>query len=305
MTETRRSTRWRPKTATAWTTTATATVDESYDADSDGYSTCALPLADCDDTNASINPGVAEVCNDGVDNDCNVATSDLFDNDSDGASCDADCDDSDAASYPGAAELCDGNDNACAGIVGVNETDVDSDGWVLCPAWNDTQGDDPAILGGSDCDPVDSDTYPGAAFNEAVTLACMEDADGDGFGDLQPPAGVTQGTDCDDDSATTFPGAAQIEAPDNCMADADDDGYGDDSAALPVVPGTDCDDSLAAVSPAGTEGPFGNPTCGDSLDNDCDTLVDDQDPQCSGTRSTRGGRKPTVDRFQSIGRSRQ
>lgn len=38
------------------------------DNDGDGYT----PMAgDCDDANASIFPGAAEVCDDGVDNDCN------------------------------------------------------------------------------------------------------------------------------------------------------------------------------------------------------------------------------------------
>jgi len=31
---------------------------------------------------------------------------------------------------------------------------------------------------------------------------------------------------------------------------------------------------------AGTEGPFGDATCGDGLDNDCDGLTDAADPDC-------------------------
>ena len=33
--------------------------------------------------------------------------------------------------------------------------------------------------------------------------------------------------------------------------------------------------------PAGTEGPFGSPTCQDGLDNDCDGLTDAADPDCA------------------------
>ncbi len=33
--------------------------------------------------------------------------------------------------------------------------------------------------------------------------------------------------------------------------------------------------------PAGTEGPFGSPTCQDGLDNDCDGLTDADDPDCA------------------------
>ena len=35
------------------------------------------------------------------------------------------------------------------------------------------------------------------------TTACMEDADGDGYGDDMPPEGVDPGTDCDDDNVGT------------------------------------------------------------------------------------------------------
>ena len=48
-------------------------VDEGYDADGDGYTQCVETLgeADCDDTNADVNPAALEVDGDGVDNDCN------------------------------------------------------------------------------------------------------------------------------------------------------------------------------------------------------------------------------------------
>ncbi|MFC1654166.1 integrin alpha [Myxococcota bacterium] len=44
--------------------------------------------------------------------------------------------------------------------------------------------------------------------------------------------------------------------------------------------GSDCDDGNGNVNPAATEGPFGNPTCSDTLDNDCDTLTDLNDTEC-------------------------
>lgn len=57
--------------------------DACMDADNDGYSTTASAggadcggeaSIDCDDANIYINPGVAEVCDDGIDNNCNGKT---------------------------------------------------------------------------------------------------------------------------------------------------------------------------------------------------------------------------------------
>jgi cysteine-rich repeat protein len=42
----------------------------------------------------------------------------------------------------------------------------------------------------------------------------------------------------------------------------------------------DCCSSACAIEAGSPEGPMGNPTCMDALDNDCDTLVDGADPDC-------------------------
>jgi hypothetical protein len=67
------------------------------------------------------------------------------------------------------------------------------------------------------------------------------------------------------------------------MRDADDDGYGSALAVLPVVAGTDCDDDEAAAHPGLIEGPPGDATCSDVIDNDCDSAVDDTDSGCQST----------------------
>jgi hypothetical protein len=89
---------------------------------------------DCDDNNAAVHPGAVEVCDDGVDNDCDglVDCADpdctcghCVDNDGDGyyvydpVWCPAgnDCDDTNPNVYPGAPELCDGIDNDCDGVI--------------------------------------------------------------------------------------------------------------------------------------------------------------------------------------------
>lgn len=42
------------------------TACDTTDADADGYSA----EVDCDETNPEVNPGATEVCDDGIDNDC-------------------------------------------------------------------------------------------------------------------------------------------------------------------------------------------------------------------------------------------
>ncbi len=105
--------------------------DSLYDRDGDGV---PVPI-DCDDTNAQIHPGHAEVPGNGLDDDCNDATADCVDADSDGYSvsggtCGAvDCIDTNAQVNPGQAEIPgNGLDDDCN--PGTSDCkDVDSDGY--------------------------------------------------------------------------------------------------------------------------------------------------------------------------------
>ena len=253
--------------------------------------------ADCDDTSALISPDATETCN-GVDDDCDSLVDDddtavtgttafYVDGDGDGyggtgtvAACiqpsgatlaSTDCDDADSTISPGATETCNGIDDDCDSLVddaddAVSGTttwyyDGDGDGAGSTAATVDAcdQPTDYAATS-TDCDDAD------AAIHPAADEAC------NGYDD-----------DCDGlvDDADTITDPSGLTA---FYTDADSDGYGvagsstlSCEAPSGMVDNTDdCDDTDASVSPAATE------TC-NSVDDDCDGLVDDDDSAVTGT----------------------
>lgn len=108
------------------------------DADGDGYEDIACGGDDCNDADATINPGAPEICGDGIDNNCDGIKGNFYYQDSDGDGfgnkdvsvddqCTApdyyvgnntDCNDNDASINPGVEETCDDLiDNNCNGEV--------------------------------------------------------------------------------------------------------------------------------------------------------------------------------------------
>ncbi|MDG1478533.1 MAG: MopE-related protein [Myxococcota bacterium] len=260
--------------------------------------------ADCDDTDAAINPDAEEVC-DGEDNDCDGdidtdatdRTTWYADDDADGfgdasddtEDCGApsgyvsdsdDCDDTDPAVNPDAEEVCDGIDNDCDGSIDTDATDRmtwyaddDADGFGdASAATEDCSAPTGHQSDSSDCDDTDADVYPGADETpyDGVDQDCdgddLTDIDGDGYDGLDGG-----GTDCDDTDAATNPGAA--ESADGVDEDCDgtvDEGtrqYDDDGDGY-TEDGGDCDDSDPLVRPGAAE-------TSDGVDEDCDGTVDE------------------------------
>ena len=248
---------------------APGTVPWWIDRDGDGWGTDDEPsveavtrpegragrAGDCNDLDASIHPGVPDLC-DGLDVDCDEVIDEsapriayYADADGDGwgtgtesvlacrppagtADRPLDCDDTDPMVFPGADERCNGRDN--------------------------------------DCD---------EAIDEASDAPWFEDEDGDGFGGARadlvgcaPPMGyVMDSSDCDDSDADTFPGG--VETCD--LADQDCDGTvdeGTDAAcdALPGAMGT-CDAGRCALTCETGRGDCdGDPTNGCETDTATD-----------------------------------
>ena len=229
------------------------------DSDKDGISNGD----DCAPDNADIHPDAEEIC-DGIDNNCDgnvdegVTLTFFADADADGYgdanftldACelpagfvedDTDCNDLNAAANPDAGEVCDDVDNDCDGLV---------------------DGDDDS-----------NDATTGRTF--------YQDLDSDGYGDdliveeaCSTPDGYAElGGDCDDVDAELNPDT-------QWFSDQDDDSYGHDLIytnqceqpdGYVRIPG-DCDDGNSAINPDAEE------ICDGNIDNNCDGLADDLDP---------------------------
>ena len=268
-------------------------LDESDD-DGDTFFECN----DCDDTDATINPGAPEVCGNAIDEDCDGLAGTGVDSDLDGMDdCSGDCDDTDPTVYTGAPELCDGLDNDCNGLALATEVDLDGDGSLACADCDDT---DPLLFPGQteacngaddDCDGVvpadeldlDGDGLTGCAGDcvdtDASIPAATESCDGldtdcngvipageaDNDGDGVPVCA----SDCDDNDAANYPGNTEVcDGQDNDCNGAADFGGGSevDGDGDGVSDCVDCDDADALNFPGNVE------VC-DGQDNDCDATT--------------------------------
>jgi hypothetical protein len=267
------------------------------DRDGDGWRTCSPDdprlTCDCEDNVAEVNPAAAEVCRDGIDQDCD-GTDGRCDQDGDGFVADRDvggapdCDDTDPDIHPGAREICTPRDDPmavardedCNGFIDdapeCTDDDLDRDGSPACPPVSG-----PCTRRDCDCNDCDAGIHPRAREicgnrvdeNQDGTDDCPPgDGDRDGY-----PSELVGGSDCDDGDSSIYPGAPDRcgdMVAQNCIADSactrdqDDDGYNDGAG--------DCDDGNPAISPAAMEM--------------CNTVDDD----CDGVTNEVGGRPETI-----------
>jgi len=255
---------------------STSTTSSSdTDCDDSGEAADTDPVDDCDDSDATSNPGGSEAPEDGIDQDCDGMDTCIVDADDDGyvadtsllvptangvctdsgegqtTDPDGDCDDADATIHPGATELAgDGVDQDCD-LTELCYTDVDGDGYRP-----------------DDLSTVSSDNLDCSGTGEATSAL---------------PTG-----DCDDTNAAFNPDEVELAADgldqncdgaELCYTDADDDGYArtdgtvvssadldctDSGEAEATDPATDCDDSDPATHPTARE------VVGDEVDQNCD-----------------------------------
>ncbi|MBI2895045.1 MAG: hypothetical protein HYY06_15930 [Deltaproteobacteria bacterium] len=257
---------------------------------------------DCDDGDPARNPAAEEICDDGVDQDCDEDAEDPHCEDADGdlyPPCPAgagpdvvcDCDDEDPNVNPGVSEAadpelcengrdedCDGEDLGCDG---------DGDGFAACPSGEegpscDCRDDDPLVYPGATERPDDACDGEDNNCNGLVdeVEACLAlDLDGDGVparcaDDPDAPAGCVD--DCDDCSAAVSPGNVQVcgsEIDEACdrggdrLLEGGDECPADDLDADGVLGeaagGSDCDDDDPLVYPGAAD------LCGDGEDWAC------------------------------------
>ncbi len=139
--------------------------------------------ADCDDNNSSIHPNAEEICEDGIDQDCNGVDRlcPNEDNDGDGyTENQGDCKDNDATISPGIEENCsDSIDNDCDGLNNCDDPDCSDDEacFEICNDGIDNNGN-----GFNDCDDPD-------CFGNPECEICNDgiDNNGDGLDDCADP----------------------------------------------------------------------------------------------------------------------
>jgi len=196
-------------------------IDEYFDIDGDGYTSCELPVPDCADQDGSRFPSAPESCN-GVDDDCDErideqdqegdldadgdGSLDCLDDDKDGF-CEGDvCLPWEDGTFVGTGDCNDRTDTRSPLLDEIGCNGIDED--CSCPELDDTLCTAAELSDGSDDDGIGG-------------LDCQDD-DGDGFLEVGAPP------DCNDADRRIHPGVEEV-----CdQVDNDCNGYMDEMTGL-------------------------------------------------------------------------
>ena len=247
---------------------------ECIDNDIDGYGilasgNCTHPEQDCDDSDPGINPGATEIC-DGADNNCFNGVDEepnASNNCDNGVFCDG-AEACETATCQAGSDPCPNDGLYCNGVEECDETGDQ------CTTTGNPCPDDGIYCNGEEgCDEVgDQCTTTGdPCVDDSLCTddLCYEETD-----TCENPCNAVGPEDpcCED------PGCAGTAI---CFCiDNDDDGFGLPGDPSCPDPREDCDDTNPDVNPGMFEGPYGDATCLDSFDNDCDGPSDYRDLDC-------------------------
>jgi alpha-tubulin suppressor-like RCC1 family protein len=278
--------------------TSTLCNSDCLDVDYDLVWDCKDDCIDADNDDYGIDGGGGTCLGNDCDDTSNLCDASCIDSDGDGLwDCRDNCMDYDGDEYgvDGNGGICLGTDcDDTSGLCNTVCEDLDFNlTWDCKQNCLDSDGDGYGsdIVGGgclgTDCDETSTSCNTDCVDADLdLVWDCKDnciDSDGDNYG-TDGGGGICAGTDCDETS--TFCNSICLDADldlvfdckDDCI-DSDGDGYGTDGATG-VCLGVDCDDSSEFARPGLTEGPNGDPTCSDSLDNDCSGDFDAADPAC-------------------------
>lgn len=265
--------------------------------------------SDCNDSDALVNPGRAEVCGDLEDNDCDLLADfadpscfPIADKDHDGYCPNGhdvngdgdcidtvdtqgpgggfDCDDSNSAVFSRATEICsDLVDQDCDGQPGLGDTDcyvyLDADGDGYCPVGGiDLDANGNCVDAGessrfADCNDTSASIYPSSKEHEICTNGVDDNCDG-----ISDAHANVADDNCIDYADWDWDGYCAIGVDANLDGDCAD--VGEQTAASDARPYD------STVSPGNHE------SCFDLRDNDQDGYVDLADPECVATKDDDG-----------------